>query len=211
MESPDRIILSVEGAEKQGKTHFALTAPGPTILFSLDIGEEGVVQKFSDVYVMPMGGSNHEAEFSRFRSVYSEMLADKDVRTIVLDTATEVWELLRMARFGKLTQVMPYQYGPVNAEYRAMIREAYESDKNLILLHKVKAKYVNDKKTNEWERAGFADTGFLVQVNAMVYRDDDGGEFNIYIRDCRKNPDLAGETLSGPLCNFEILSQMVNS
>ena len=74
-------------------------------------------------------------------SSYQWALAEPAVRTISVDTATELWELLRMARFGKLTQVMPYQYGPVNAEFRSLIRMAYASDKNLILLHKMRKVY----------------------------------------------------------------------
>jgi len=215
-----RIIMSISGLEKCGKTHFALTAPGPTAFFSLDTGEEGVVDKFSkkkDIQIMSIDRVDDNApdqapkEFKRFKEAYMAVLRGNDVRTIIIDTATEIWEVLRMARFGKLTQVMPYQYGPVNAEYRALIRDAYNYDKNLILLHKMKAQYINDKRTGEWERAGFSDTGFLVQVNAQIYRyaPQDGGDFAIFIKDCRQNPDVAGEELVGPMCNFPFLASMV--
>ena len=214
-----RIILSIEGLEKCGKTHFALTAPGPTALFSLDIGEEGVVSKFDskDIWIMSIDRVDEDSaeeapkEYARFKKAYLDLLRGDDVRTIILDTATEIWEILRMARFGRLTQVIPYQYGPVNAEYRALIREAYNYNKNLVLIHKMKPKYVNDKRTSEYERAGFGDTGFLVQVNAQIYRysPEDGGEFVLYIRDCRQEPDLAGEEFVGPMCTFPFLASMV--
>ena len=42
-----RIILSLCGLEKQGKTHFSLTAPGDIMYFNLDNRMEGVVDKFS--------------------------------------------------------------------------------------------------------------------------------------------------------------------
>lgn len=214
-----RIILSISGLEKCGKTHFALTAPGPVAIFSTDTGEEGVVSKFEnkDVWIMPLDKVNEDSaeqapkEYTRFHTAYIDMLRGDSVRTIIFDTATEIWEILRMARFGRLTQVMPYQYGPVNAEYRALIREAYNWDKNLILLHKMKPQYINDKKTGDYDRAGFGDTGFLVQVNTQVYRysPEDGGEFAIHIKDCRQNADLAGEEFSGPLCTFPFLASMV--
>lgn len=214
-----RIILSIEGLEKAGKTHFALTAPGPIAFFSLDVGEEGVVSKFDskDIWIMSIDRVDEDSaeeapkEYARFKKAYVDLLRGDDVRTIILDTATEIWEILRMARFGRLTQVMPYQYGPVNAEYRALIREAYNYNKNLILIHKMKPKYVNDKRTSEYERAGFGDTGFLVQVNAQIYRysPEDGGEFVLYIRDCRQEPDLAGEEFVGPMCTFPFLASMV--
>lgn len=216
----NRIIMSISGLEKQGKTHFALTAPGPIAIFSTDIGDEGVVEKVKgkEIQILDVARVGNEtpveeaaAEFERFKTAYTAILRDGDFKTIVLDTATEIWELLRMARFGKLTQVMPYQYGPVNAEYRHLIRDAYGYDKNLILLHKMKPMYVNDKRTADYERAGFGDTGFLVQVNAEVYRysRDDGGDFAIYIKDCRQNQNLAEEEFVGEMCNFPMIACMV--
>ena len=214
-----RLIISISGLEKQGKTHFSLTAPGPIAMFSTDIGEEGVVDKFGDknLHIMNIDRIDENSaeqapkEFDRFKKAYKDMLRGTEIRTIIVDTATEIWEILRMARFGRLTQVMPYQYGPVNAEYRALIRDAYNYDKNLILVHKMKAQYINDKKTGEYERSGFNDTGFLVQVNAQIYRyaPQDGGDFALFIKDCRHNPDLAGEEIVGPMCTFPFLASMV--
>jgi hypothetical protein len=213
----NRMIVSVCGLEKQGKTHFALTAPGPIAYFNADIGMEGVVGKFisakqvlvKEVFV-PTDKDKAMVVVDGFRAAYKAVLASRKIRSIVWDTATELWELLRVARFGKLTQVMPLMYGPVNAEYRGWLRDAYDSDKNLILLHKMKPVYVNDKRTAEYDRSGFSDTGFLVQVNAQVYRDspDDGGTFNLFIKDCRQNPDLAGQVLSGEMCGFPWLAAM---
>ena len=116
-----------------------------------------------------------------------------------------------MARFGKLSQVMPHQYGPVNAEWRRLIRKAYDSDVNLILLHKMKKKYVNDKWNGSYERSGFADIGFLAQCNAEVSRDAETGEFRCHVIDSRQNPDLANVDLEGPMCNFETLLDLVFS
>jgi len=215
-----RIIVSLSALEKQGKTHFALTAPGPIAFFSTDIGEEGVVSKFTKdkvIHIMDVARIGEDAaeqapeEWDRFAKAYHGALADKKVRSIIIDTATEIWELLRIARFGRLTQVMPYQYGPVNAEYRNLIREAYKFDKNLILIHKMKAQYINDKRTGEYDRAGFSDTGFLVQVNATAYRydADDGGKFAFTVADCRQQPDLQEMEFEGDMANFPALAMMV--
>lgn len=220
IKTKDRLIVSVSGLEKCGKTHFGLTAPSPIATFSTDIGEEGVVQKFKDkdVSIMFLGkfdkddpdvGDQASEEFNRFRTAYLRLLRGNDVRAIVWDTATEIWELLRIARFGRLTQVMPYMYGPVNAEFRALIREAYKYDKNLILLHKMRPVYINDKRVDKYEMSGFSDTGFLVQVNARIRYDKEEEEFVLKIEDCRHNPYLSGEELSGPMCDFEMLKAMV--
>ena len=220
IKTKDRLIVSVSGLEKCGKTHFALTAPSPLAMFSTDVGEEGVVQKFrdKDIFLMHLNKFDEDdpntveqssSEFNRFRTAHLRLLRGKDVKTIMWDTSTEIWELLRLARFGRLTQVMPYQYGPVNAEFRALIREAYKYDKNLILLHKMRPVYINDKRVDRYERSGFSDTGFLVQVNVRINYNLEEGEFMLRIEDCRHKPYLAGEELSGPMCDFEMLKSMV--
>ena len=43
---PQRVIANIEGGQKTGKDHFALTAPGPIVLFNFDCGLEGVIEKF---------------------------------------------------------------------------------------------------------------------------------------------------------------------
>ena len=215
-----RILVGVEALEKEGKTHFALTAPGPLAVFDFDTGMEGVVHKFAGkkkIYVsdyrrlgnvMTNTPENWVLLWEKFKREYIAAMDAPEIRTVVLDTATEVWELLRMARFGKLTQVMPYHYGPVNAEYRELIRKAYASGKNLILLHKMKDEYVNDKRTGQLKRSGFSDTGFLVQVNVRLWRDEDNN-FHLYVKDCRQNPDANGMDLMNDMANFPTLATIV--
>src|SRR5574343_408421 len=45
-EAPYRLIVSISGDEKTGKSHFTLTAPEPIFYFNIDRGTEGVVGKF---------------------------------------------------------------------------------------------------------------------------------------------------------------------
>ena len=222
-----RLIVSVQGQEKSGKTHFSLTAPGPIAYFGMDIGEEGVVDKFLDsgkeIYsadaqikvpntiVMTKGGPTLDAEkaWEKMKVALVTALSNGGVRTVVVDTATEMWELIRLARFGKLTQVMPMQYGPVNAEMRGLLRAAFESDKNVILIHKVKAEYVNDKRTGRMERAGFSDTGYIVQVNLRTYYDGEAGEFGVEVINARQNMRLCGDLYDGDICTFPMIATMV--
>ncbi len=228
-----RLIMAVGGREKQGKTHFALTAPGPIAYFDLDIGTEGVVNKFiaggkkiahNDFNYHsiksargqsgPVDVAKYAEMWERLRADFVAVLDTTGIRTVIVDTATEVWELLRLARFGKLSQVMPHQYGPVNAEYRELLRLAYQSDKNVVLLHKMKAEYVNDKRTGGYERAGFSDTGFMVQVNVRCWRRLNGDgqlAFGLTVDDCRQNADVAGLELEQPMCDWDTLSGMIHS
>ncbi len=216
-----RIIMSIEGPEKEGKTHFSLTAPAPLALINIDNGLEGVKEKFlsqKEIYThqveipSTLGGAVDVGECEKLwdscKGAYLDALGTKGLKSLVMDTATEMWELIRLARFGRLTQVMPFNYGPVNAEFRDLIRAAYNSDKNVIFIHMIKPKYINDERTHEMERAGFGDMGYLVQANVLMRRDVDAG-FVLHIKNCRQNPEVAGLDLMGVMCNFPFFAANV--
>jgi hypothetical protein len=225
-----RIILSIGGREKQGKTHLALSAPAPIGIFSSDIGTEGVVNKFKregkDIWAheMQVPEKHDEAKeiWENFKKAYYGILRVPEIRTVIFDTATEIWELLRICRFGKLTQVMPYQYGPVNAEYRRLLKDCYSTQKNLILLHKMKPVYIDDKRTKNFENAQFSDTPYIAQVNVEVFRStpkkacpyckkSDGIQrhWGIKIKDCRQNPELIDKVFTDQLCTFPFIASLI--
>ena len=208
-----RLTVQISGLEKQGKTHFALSAPGPILVFNSDIGLEGVVHKFaSDKEIIEF--DMFEKDPDRVKVLWDSFLKAyqvglQTVRTVIWDTATEIWDLLRTAKFGRATQIMPFQYGPLNAEYRRLLRMAFDSPRcNLLLLHKLKPVYINDKRTTDYAPAGFGETGYLVQLKTRVYREEGGGEFHIYIEDSRHEPELAGEDFEGALCSFPLIASM---
>ena len=233
-----RLVVAVEGREKDGKTSFALSAPAPIAIFNLDTGLEGVVEKLADekeiiqCEVEYRDATNQNEWTKMWEQIKKNYYAalKSNVRTLVMDTASEMWELVRLARFGKLTQVMPHHYGPVNTEFRDLIRAIYKTDKNLILLHKLKDEYINDKKTGKFERAGFKDVAYQVQVNLRVWRKPDEdeepkrrrgggvaltddiahtGNFGFTIIDCRQDASLAGVEMVEPLNTFSMLAQQV--
>jgi|SRR5580765_7728549 hypothetical protein len=226
-----RLIMSVMGKEKEGKTHFALTAPGPIGYLNLDKGYEGVGNRFesekeifkSDYNIqLPKRGTDMNKVAELLAPHWENALEDIDYsiqnfRTSIIDTGTELWELCRIARFGKLDQVKPHHYGPVNREFRDQIYgAAYNSDCNLIVLHKLKAEYLNDKKTGNYERSGFSDTGFVVQTEVLCYRvgvdeREELGDlgFRLRVESCRQNPSIEGEILSGPMLNFPFLATLI--
>ena len=221
-----RLVLAIDGLEKQGKTHFALTAPPPIYMLSFDAGSEGVVQKFQHQKAIheaeykvprPKKGMTESQVIEQMDRVWEQFIEDyetalTEAATVVVDTASEMWELLRLARLGKLLQVKPHHYTQCNQEYRDMIRLAIDGTANLILLHKMKAEWLESNgkanKTGRYERLGFGETGFLAQMNAHSWRDLDGA-FHLTLKDSRHNPDLAGADLSGPMLNFDTLLDLV--
>lgn len=224
---PRRLIASVYGQPKTGKTHFCLTAPGPIFFFNIDLGTEGVIEKHRDgldggppkqIFVcnirVPKGAA---------KDIYETMWAELKQKvetvyklhngTVVIDTATEAYEVCRLSHFGKLTQVQPYHYGPVNNEWREFMRLAYDSPMNTLLIHKVKPKYVNNVRTSEYEVSGMGEIGYLVQCNLSTYREDaeDGTSFGLKIMDCRQNAKICGTVLSDfPMNTFDFVLELVH-
>ena len=224
-----RIVMAIDGLEKSGKTHFALSAPAPIAVINTDIGLDGVIQKWqSDKEIWVQDVRFSVADFREMKPEEAAKAADEimkkvhaamkavlgQARTVIYDNATEIWELVRLSHFGKLDQVKPHHYVHPNNEYREIIRSAFDqSTTNLILLHKMANEYVNDKTTGKKQRKGFSDTGYLVQMNAVCWRDPTPNIgvpdcFHMTVMDSRQNPELAGLDVSGAELNFPAVAQM---
>jgi len=215
------------GHEKRGKTWFALSAPGPVAVISSDSGTENAVREWQrqgkEIYLFqhtlpPLGQKIevYESAWDRLAEAVYEAITSAQFRSVVVDTATEVWELLRLARFGRLTQVMPHHYGPVNNEFRSLLNKAVASDKNTVWIHKVKKVYKTNKEgkdswTGEWERSGFADFGYIIDVviEHRIVEDDDSGklDFGVKVIDSRFRPtEVCGRIFTGFEATFPALA-----
>lgn len=243
-----RLIISSRAREKHGKTHFALTMPNPVAYISYDMGDEGMIEKFADegkvihrcelpkpVFRKPISGEDmkkreeaetksklaqYEEHWLKGRDAFESAVGNKDIRSIIVDTNSEFYESIRLARLGKLTQVMPQHYGPVKEEFRNVMQLAkYRKDINVIFIHKMKKEYKENSKgdsnwTGKWEMQGFDDMGYIAQVIITHLREplNTGGvRFGIRIDDCRQNPDVIGLELWSDegMCDFANLGMVV--
>lgn len=230
------LTMVITALEKCGKTHFALTAPKPMALFNLDRNLSEFLKKIKDedklqieFYHMELPKVSKVSEsdtlshndlklnWIKFVEAYKHVLSLDEIRTVVIDTATDLWQYLRLVKFGKLKQVNKYEYDIVNAIFKNLIKKAEDTDKNLLLLHKMKAEWVNESKTGNYERAGYGEVGYLAQTEVQLSKgweyDEDGekGErlFKVEVKSCSHNPDLEGQSFEGDLCNFPMLSSLV--
>ena len=248
-----RIVMDVSGMEGSGKSHFALTAPDPIGYLDFDVGSEGVVEKFkkgldglpkkriyASKYRIPLtakaakkASKDVKERLTKEAADLAEPIWDKVVndyvkglerfRTMIVDTGTEMHEMIRLARLGKLTEVLPEHYGPVNAEFRDLVRLAFDSDCNVIFLHKMKDEWVKTKGSNRSHntgkkiRQGFNGMGYLMQVNLEMNWDKDVAKeaedfeeaFSIEVVKCRHNAKMRGEVIEHPLNSFPFVAQMV--
>jgi hypothetical protein len=229
-----RLIVSLTGEDHSGKNHCAFTAPAPIYVHSFDPGIEGVVEKFhnkKDIYIATyeleiqpgeatpqVVAESADKVWQQFISNYRDGLASCGQGTTVVDTDTEAHELIRLARLGKLSNVLPHMYGPVNAEFRDFLREGWGRPANIFLLSKYVDEWENftdstgrekGRKTGNKVRKGFADLPFHVQICGICERiDQDGGgsQFQVLITDCRQSAEYNGMTVPN---DYETLAALV--
>lgn len=176
MEAPN-LIVSVSGAPKTGKTHISLSFPAPLLLFSFDIGYEPVLAKYEGkeievkTYPIPIIDSVKPTPYAReiyqqFTKDYKQAIEGTSYKTVVVDTATALYELGRHCRAEELRQenLLQFQYGEVYARLTAVITRARLAGVNLVLTHYMREKYVGNEGTGEMELDGFKRTEGLVDI-----------------------------------------------
>jgi len=197
-----------------------LTAPGPIAFFKFDLNSDVTLAKYAtkkqiykreyDIPDPDDAKAKDKAELTirQFQTEYAQVLSSGSVRSVIWDTATEIWEQIRLASFGRLTNIMPHHYVQVNNSFRGMIRAAFDSDVNLIMVHRLKDEWINvpdpktggekGKRTGKKERAGFSDIGFACQVMVQTLFDNSNGAapFSMKILKCTQNPTLTGQVYS---------------
>jgi hypothetical protein len=231
LDIPRRIIASVVGHQKSGKTHTALTAPEPITYINIDESTEGVISKFGSKViaeykpVKPNLSAPQSAwvpVYDGIRKVVEGALAYNE-GTLVIDTATELYRIHRMAKFGKLTQVMPHHYTEINTEFKAGIFfPCYESKMSVIFLLRYKKKYVNDNWSGGYEKDGYTAMEYDVQFNLETIgtdREGGGRDFAVRVVDSRHDASLVGLVFPDPnlptdlkdkLGGFEFLLEQVH-
>lgn len=229
-ESLPRLVINSTGREKCGKTHFAIhTTPDPIALIDFDIGTEGMVNKggaprrilhrqFTLRQQSILDGrtptqNEYKEEWEAVQLAIRTAIKSKFIRTIVMDTATEAWELARLAEFGKLAGVVARNYMGVNSDFSGLVRAVYgRPGLNAVFIDKVKKEYKNDKWAGKYERTGFGDLPFAAQLVIEHYRDDDEDEgypFGIRVMESRHDEELKGEEFSGAHANFKFIARRI--
>lgn len=212
-----RLIVNAWGEEKKGKSHFAFTAPGPIAFFDFDHNIEGVVEKFlkeKQIKVAPFRYTNDEksveAVWVAFKTAFYGALANPAIRTLIIDTGTHLWEMIRLVHFGRLSGVMSRYYEKPNNDFETLFADAkINSDKNLIITHRTGDEYIGDKKTGQVKCKGYSDIGNVVQVNVKCDREGKDGPFKLIIENCAQNPMIAGRILMQPQASFPFLAAHV--
>ena len=205
-------IISISGEPKSGKSHFALTSPAPVEVFDFDGGILPILKNFvgKDVrlhqYIMDVWGKEKIAPmFQSFLKAYKEALAG-DCQTLVIDTATQLWEVVRLAHFEdeKTTDQkhFAFEYGKPNSIMRSILSAPKANGKHLVLTHYVKEVWSSEgKRTGEITADAFKQTegiADLVLGFEAKAKKPKGEDTLVTILRSRDERGLVGETLINP-------------
>lgn len=226
-DAPRTMFMRVVGMEKTGKTRWSIwDVPQPIGFIDIDkraastvaaAQEERRLMKLPpiQIYPIPLSIPTVEtpedqklavAEYLRFEAAWNGFLAMEGGGTLVVDTWSECWELIRMAEFGKLLNVKPHHYSPINARFNRLLDNVRDSNKNVILIQKLKERWEDEKPTGKYVPQGFSNTQFKVDTSVLLKYNKTKKEFAAEIEFCGLNSGLAGEELSGPVNTFAYLA-----
>lgn len=220
-----RLVMASHGIQKQGKTRFGLTMPGPIGILNLDIGLEGVVGQFTDKkdiyyenYVI-----DRETDVSDYKAIWDKLENDfytfsqhPEIKSIIFDTMSEARELALYSLYGRAVKIMPHDYGPANNMLKSFVKYAmFKSQKNFLFIHQMKDEYIANEYTGQQIRKGIKEVGYSVQVNVEFEREivpdpETGkkkpGDFVMRVIDCRQNATIAGNEYRNELVDFKYLA-----
>lgn len=208
---------SIQGASQgpagSGKTHFWLTAPRPIVvhLFN-DFGGVSKLKKLHPEFDTPdikwidyafnpakVAEEDRPAEalkeYERF--LKNQEVALRKFRTVIFDKEDLVWELMRYARLGSMTD-RPSNYYELNLEYRGLFHDAAKAGVNLGVIRGMKEKWGLNKSGNLTglginEPRGQKFVSEIVDVNLGHRWDNEEREFKVMIA-----PPTPGRDDEGP-------------
>jgi len=233
------VFLEAFGDTGSGRTTFALTAPGPIAVIHCIEKIDGIIEPFA-YKIGPNGdGTSGVHNFGGlFVGSPKEVCAaatlawnnlEKAVidaftwaRTIIIDTHTDAWELIRLSYFGALKPSegrTENNYGPVNAQWLTLFRRyKMQSKCNMIVIGKTKDEYKvppggkaggMGQRTGNTIVAGQKDIGSMAEVRIRTERDIDGGTFKSKIIKGWMNAPVEGVELENEISNFGQLMGLV--
>jgi len=206
------LTVSISGLPKTGKSHLALTWLPPIRIFSFDIGLDPVLAKFPDkaidvkTYPIPLLDTMKPAKYAKgiieaFDKDYKEAVEGGEFQTVVIDTATALYEIQRHCRAEELgvQNIMQWQYGEVYARLNGIIFRPRITGVNLVLTHYLREKWIDEKNTGILELDGYKRTegyvDLVLETRRGINKSLPKGKQNVIItliKDNRFDLDLNG-------------------
>ena len=196
--------IAIYGERKRGKSAFAMSCPTPIEYFDFELGSSRVEPKYvpkdmvvHDMYEAKLGYTVAKNDtiiqkfWTDFEKKYFKALEDPNVKTIVWDTASKVWEAKRHQALAEIREEHPdrktlskFEYSVPNKDMAKLVILARSYHKLLMLVHHTKDVYdpKTELPTGELTWDGFTHTGDYVDV--ILYFTKAEGHPIVTVMDC---------------------------
>lgn len=234
IKADDALAISVFGEHGCGKTRFAITAPDPIGFVPLDRKARKTVEltakALHKTVLMPTADfirvenplklaimeekaarEYYRRHVDAVKEAAFKLYGHPDIRTVVIDTGTQLWEDILFANYGRNQRVMPRDRGPANQEMMDLLNVL--SGKNLIITHKAAEIWRNDKPTGKFRASGFPHIGYSVNAEILLECDEDNepdedgtyaGYFKLFVHHCQANPMIQNK--ANPLLEDDMIT-----
>jgi hypothetical protein len=215
---------SISAPPKQGKTHLAMTWPGPIKLYSFDQGAKFVKQKsFKDKeivieeFILPIIDTDSpkpyaEPIWEKFQKMFQEDCYSGKFKTLVVDTNTALWSICRQAivEAKNRKKLLEVEYALPNLKMSSVFAHPKQAEINLVVINYLKDRYVKGENTGEKELNGWGNTEGMVDIVLEMERVTKGGKttMNTLIKDNRFERDMNGKVFADT-CYNDIMALLI--
>lgn len=191
------LVVQVWGAPKRGKTHFAMTAPAPIVVFDLDMGLRGVTHKFPDkeIYaraypIRPDQVDDIDEQARILDTIERDILRARDLvsplgGTIVIDTESQLWQLASLVKLseertqgeraklaassGKTVRPMQFDWRRANSYMSALLRTIISDTRvNVVFISRASEQYQDGNPTGRIEPQCWKETPYIVDTVVQI-------------------------------------------
>lgn len=209
---------------------YKFTLPPPLLAYEGDGDQKKLLDE-----VKKAARAQERAFFQALGPVLRKEYPTRTKPSVVIDTGTEFFVNSLLADHGKASQIWPPEArGVTNTRWKQLLRALKECGCNVVILHRLRDEYANKtvrklgggteevrERTGDYEREGFNQIGFYINVEAFVKFDrtrDKGEQYGLQIRRCTQRPFVIGKEYWGSVevdgedvraASFPFLARMV--
>ena len=239
------MIAAFWGEEKSGKSTAALGFPMPIYHADFDFGFERISHRYKkeleeglivtkpypipmevDAFVTKIGRriAGVREKYEEFIMDYVAALQDKKYQTVVIDTATQLWEIIRQGFLQEKQELqepkdklrerlMPIEYAEPNSRMRQILYAARSFNKHLVLTHYARDEYaprstpqgIEEMRTGNKELDGFKYTLGLADI--VIRTERKSNEFYGTVTTCGLAIEMEGLIIKNP--SYEAIMELL--
>lgn len=216
-----KVLATVWGKEKRGKTHFSFTFPEPIWLFNFDDNEDGPRDKFpakefmvGQSYAVPPGAdlADNRDALARFMEDYNELLQMNPEGTVVFDTATALWQMIQAVEITALREkreskgdsvkrdkdgdplIYPYDYAKSNKFIEDIIQGVKKTSMDAVFINRSQSVYDSQgRETDRIKMQGYKHLPFLTNITLHFGYDLTKKQHFVEVESCAEDLSLAGQ------------------